>query len=117
MENNKKIKVLRSRKDFENLQKRGRRIHAESWLLINFRTQELGYLRFGLTIPRFVGNAVLRNKLKRWCRESFRHMKDSDLPSLDVNVVMKKKDKDFYTKLTYAEFTRSFKKAIERMVA
>lgn len=44
-------------------------------------------------------------------------MKDSELPSVDVNVVMKKKDKDFYIKLTYAEFTRSFKKAIDKMVA
>jgi len=117
VENNKKIRVLRSRKDFENLQKKGRKIYADSWLLLNFQTQQLGYLRLGMTVPRFVGNAVLRNRLKRWCRESFRHMKDSELPSIDVNVVMKKKDKDFYTKLTYAEFTRSFKKAIGRIVA
>jgi ribonuclease P protein component len=30
--------------------------------------------RFGVTVSRKVGNAVLRNKVKRWIRESCRRM-------------------------------------------
>ena len=31
-----------------------------------------GLLRMGLTVSRKVGNAVVRNRVKRWLRESFR---------------------------------------------
>ena len=31
-----------------------------------------GFLRLGITVSRKVGNAVVRNRVKRWLRESFR---------------------------------------------
>lgn len=31
-----------------------------------------GVLRLGITVSRKVGNAVVRNRVKRWLRESFR---------------------------------------------
>lgn len=35
---------------------------------------ELGFPRLGLAVPRRVGTAVVRNKIKRRLREAFRHM-------------------------------------------
>ncbi len=41
--------------------------------------------RFGLTVSRKVGNAVVRNRVKRWLREVLRHRKHR---VADVDVVI-----------------------------
>jgi ribonuclease P protein component len=43
--------------------------------------------RFGATVSRKVGGAVLRNRVKRWIRESCRRMQDQFPPGVDVVVV------------------------------
>ena len=41
-------------------------------LLIHRKKNELGRTRLGLSVPKKVGNAVQRNRVKRKCREAFR---------------------------------------------
>lgn len=49
----------------------------------------LGHHRLGLTVPRRVGNAVRRNRIKRLLREAFR-LSQHELPgALDVVVVVR----------------------------
>jgi ribonuclease P protein component len=43
--------------------------------------------RFGVTVSRKVGDAVTRNRVKRWIRESCRRLASSLPPSLDIVVV------------------------------
>ena len=43
-------------------------------------------IRFGLAVSRKVGNAVVRNRVKRWIREAIRHER-GDLEGMDIVVI------------------------------
>jgi len=44
----------------------------------------VGGTRFGLTVSRKVGNAVVRNRVKRWLREAIRRLHEHGLGPIDV---------------------------------
>ena len=51
---------------------------------------QLGHPRLGITATRKVGNAVVRNRLRRRCREVYRrYRRRSELPALDIVVNFK----------------------------
>ena len=106
------LKVLSKRSEFLILSKFGRKLKPSNWLLLNYKKNKLNQFRCGWTVPRYVGNAVLRNKLKRWSRELFRETIKNEI-AMDVNLVFLKQDKDFYRELTYDNFKETFKKGIE----
>lgn len=108
MANKTRLRVLRNRSDFLNLSKNGRRVRVGGWLVLNFLPNALGHVRCGWTLPGKIGNAVVRNRLKRWSRV---YLRDRVLPldplSVDVNMVFLKTDGDFYKNLDYDEFSRN----------
>jgi len=58
-------------------------------LVFYARPNALGHHRLGLTVPRRVGTAVRRNRIKRLLREAFR-LQQHDLPgSYDLVVVVR----------------------------
>ena len=72
-------------------------------------------MRCGWTLPRYVGNAVVRNRLRRWSRVYFRTLLAKMEPGaktlpIDVNLVFRKPEikgvdsEDFYKKLKYDSF-------------
>lgn len=104
--------VLRKRGDFLNLSKNGQRIRAGGWLILNFLPNSLGHVRCGWTLPGKIGNAVIRNRLKRWSRVYMRERALITEPvPVDVNLVFLKTDGDFYKKLDYDEFSKNLDKA------
>ncbi len=82
------------------------------WLLFNYRSNELGQTRCGWTLPRNVGTAVVRNRLKRWSRVFFRSkLVEIHKIGVDLNVVFLKTGGDFYKKLDYDEFSKQMGQA------
>ncbi len=81
---------LRKRADYVDVQQRGRKVHSDHFLLLWLRDVDRGTVRtrIGITVSSRVGNAVVRNRLKRWIREFARHHKDG-FPAGDVAIVAK----------------------------
>lgn len=64
-------RLSRSR-DFDEVYRRGRSVSTRFLTLYWFdREETIGEPRLGLAVPREVGNAVVRNRIKRQLRELF----------------------------------------------
>ena len=84
------------------------------WGLLSYGENDVFATRFGFTIPKYVGNAVTRNRLRRWGREHFRKTQ-IELGSIDINVVFLKKSFDFYKELSKADFDTALGKALGKI--
>jgi len=76
---------LRQRREFVAVQERGQKLHSGAYVVLGLRNN-LGHPRLGITVSTRVGNAVVRNQVKRWVREAFRAVA-TEWPSMDVVVI------------------------------
>jgi ribonuclease P protein component len=76
---------LRKRPEFLAVQRGGARLPARRLIVLWREGHERS--RFGLVVSRKVGNAVTRNRVKRWLREAIRRGPSQDLPAVDVVVI------------------------------
>ena len=74
-----KSRRLRKRAEFQRVYEQGRRIRSSLFTAFVRQTDERVPGRVGLTVPRAVGKAVVRNRVKRRLREAVRRHW-SDLP-------------------------------------
>ena len=89
---------IRRRRDFLHLQRVGIRRHTAHFVVI--RHPSSGQIsRLGITASKRIGNAVVRNRIKRLMREVFRHYRARIQPPLDIVVIAKAEAQ----KLSYAQ--------------
>lgn len=113
MENKRPVGLKRS-SDFLKIKQEGKRKTLCSWLLLTYRKNNLGHLRFGCTVSGKVGPAVMRNRLKRWTREYFRKVAANGFdPEYDFNLVFRPMQKGFYDKLEYQKFVESMDQVVK----
>jgi len=113
--NRSEIEVLRRRIDFEEVRKRGRRSHPAPWLILNQWIRIDGQRRYGFVIPKKVGSAVLRNRIRRILRESLkRTFSKEGIPSQDVVFVVKPGFIDRLKKLNGSDVQKILEKIFER---
>jgi ribonuclease P protein component len=79
---------IRRRREFLSLQRDGRRRHSESFVVIS-RPSAGDESRLGVTVSSRVGNAVVRNRVKRFVREVFRQNRLRLPRPADVVVIAK----------------------------
>lgn len=86
-----------------------------SWLLVNLQKTKTDFVRCGWTIPRQIGQAVLRNRFKRWGREYLRKWCAENKGSLDMNLIFKRKEKGFYKSVSHKEFDGAMDKLVAKL--
>jgi ribonuclease P protein component len=71
------------------VQKDGAAVRTPHFVLLVARRAEEGPSRLGILTTRKIGNAVVRNRIKRLCRESFRLTPDLLPKNVDLVVIAK----------------------------
>jgi ribonuclease P protein component len=91
---------IKSKGDFDRLRKSGIRLADGTFAVVILPTPN-GFSRLGISVPKRIGGAVFRNRIKRLIREVFRLHRDGLPSSVDLLVIVKKTPE----RATYAELS------------
>lgn len=77
---------LRDPREFQRVRKRGRS-WTTPYLVLVLKPNGLEHNRYGFAVGRRIGNAVARNKVKRWMREAARNHHPDLKQGFDIVVI------------------------------
>jgi ribonuclease P protein component len=80
---------IRDKLDFDRLKKSGTKFTDGVFLAV-ILPNDTGFSRLGIAVPKRVGSAVARNRMKRLIREAFRLNRDSLPGSVDLLVIVRR---------------------------
>jgi ribonuclease P protein component len=100
---------LLKRSDFLKLSLSGTKIQNKHFVLI-YSDNEKKENRMGITVTKRVGKSVMRNKIKRYCREFFRLNRCVIPGKKDINIIAKKNALALDSKQMFQTLENIFKK-------
>lgn len=87
-------KGLKKDSDFRKVYKYGKSV-ANKYLVMYILNNKLEYSRLGISVSKKVGNATVRNKVKRRIREVYRNLIDENVKSgYDIVFIARVSSKD-----------------------
>ena len=95
---------LRKRAEFLRLASAQQKTAVRGFLVV-WRENNLQTARLGITASRKIGCAVVRNRVKRYLREYFRHNRLA-LPAVDINIIARRES----AQMTYPDVVRELTK-------
>lgn len=110
-----KQKRLAKRREFVRVYDSGQKVFSRYTVLF-FAANDLLHSRIGITATRKLGKANVRNRLKRWTRETYRRQRDPlalDPQSLDIVVNVKPNA----AAASFEDYSRDLTRVLERVVS
>ena len=81
---------VKKNKDFQEIFKNGHSIANRQFIIYKYQNGSVGHFRLGLSVSKKIGNAVVRNRIKRYIRQSFLELKNEIHPAYDYIVIARK---------------------------
>jgi ribonuclease P protein component len=97
---------LRKRADFLQLASAQHKSSVRGFLVV-WRENNMQTARLGITASKKIGCAVIRNKIKRYLREIFRHNR-LEMVAVDVNIIARRES----ALMTFPDIERELNKAL-----
>ncbi|MDD2580402.1 MAG: ribonuclease P protein component [Desulfuromonadaceae bacterium] len=96
---------LRKRSEFLQLASARNKTVVRGFLVV-WRKNDLQMARLGITASKKIGCAVVRNRVKRYLREFFRHSR-LEVAAVDINIIPRRES----AQMTYSDIVREMNKA------
>ncbi|WP_436855493.1 ribonuclease P protein component [Staphylococcus caeli] len=87
---------IKKNSDFQFIYKKGKSVANRQFVVYTRINSELEHFRLGISVSKKLGNAVVRNRIKRAIRENFKVHKADILP-MDIIVIARQPAKDMTT--------------------
>ncbi|MGI9356120.1 MAG: ribonuclease P protein component [Rhizobiaceae bacterium] len=112
-----KVSRLKRRADFHRA-RNGSRAHEKAFILQLIRSTDSNDLRVGYTVTKKVGNAVVRNRIKRRLREAIRQMRHpEELSGFDAVFIARREALDIPFETLICDITSALEKAHKKLIA
>jgi ribonuclease P protein component len=86
---NKRLR-LRNRADFSRVYRHGKSFANHQFVVYWFRKREVEQFRVGISVSKKVGNAVVRNRIRRLVKEIVRHHDVELIEHIDLIFIVRK---------------------------
>lgn len=101
---------IKDNKEFQYVFQHGKSF-ANRQLVIYFKEEkEQDHFRIGLSVGKRIGNAVTRNRIKRYLRQSFQELEGEILPTLNIVIIARQPTKE----MSYFEIRKSLLHLLSR---
>ena len=77
---------IKKNKEFQQIFKKGKSFANRQFIVYVLKSDQPEF-RLGLSVSKKVGNAVTRNRIKRYIRQTFLELKDDLLPNADYIII------------------------------
>lgn len=78
---------IKKNEEFQEVFKKGKSFANRQFVVYSYRKENQSEFRIGLSVSKKVGNAVARNRIKRYLRQSFLEMKDELRNDMDYVII------------------------------
>ncbi|EMR05564.1 Ribonuclease P protein component [Bhargavaea cecembensis DSE10] len=78
---------VKKNKDFQRVFKQGKSFANRQFVIYSLRTEGQEEFRLGVSVSKKIGNAVTRNRIKRYVRQAVHELKDELRPDRDYIII------------------------------
>ena len=101
---------LRNREDYSRVYRGGRSFANGQFVVYWSKQHSAEPFRVGISASKKIGNAVVRNRMRRLIKEIVRHMEDQIVPRVDFILIVRKPA----ITMSYGELERSIKHVLRK---
>jgi len=111
MEEKIKIEGIKSKREFKEVLDEGKKISSNYFFVFMMKKKESNYFKVGFIITKKIGNAVLRNKIKRRIKEALRNIELNFNEGISIIFIVKK----VILEKSYIEITQELIKVLRKV--